>query len=205
MVKTCLQAAQAAAEEGRSLEVIDLRSLSPLDEEAILGSVRRTGRAVVVHEASTFLGMGAEVSALIAEQAFFQLEAPVLRVGGYNSPYPPAASRRSSSPTSTECSMPSTVAHDLRGVLQMALREFKPPRSRRGAHRGRDRHVARQPGDTVKVNDVVVEVETAKSLVELPLPFAGTVAMLHVAGGRHRRGRHPDHHHRRPGVCRVTR
>ncbi|MGL4176502.1 MAG: alpha-ketoacid dehydrogenase subunit beta [Dermatophilaceae bacterium] len=90
MVKTCLQAAQAAEEEGRSLEVVDLRSLSPLDTAAILASVRKTGRAVVVHEASTFLGLGAEVSAMVTEQAFHSLEAPVLRVGGYNVPYPPS-------------------------------------------------------------------------------------------------------------------
>ncbi|MFL6154042.1 MAG: alpha-ketoacid dehydrogenase subunit beta [Ornithinibacter sp.] len=90
MVKTCLQAAQAAQEEGRSLEVVDLRSLSPLDEATILDSARKTGRVVVVHEASTFLGMGSEISALITEQAFYSLEAPVLRVGGYNVPYPPS-------------------------------------------------------------------------------------------------------------------
>ncbi len=90
MVKTCLQAAQAAEEEGRNLEVIDLRSLSPLDEDAILTSARKTGRVVVVHEASTFLGMGAEIAALITERAFYHLEAPVLRVGGYNVPYPPS-------------------------------------------------------------------------------------------------------------------
>jgi 2-oxoisovalerate dehydrogenase E1 component beta subunit len=90
MVKTCLQAAQAAAEEGRSLEVVDLRSLSPLDAGAILASVRRTGRAVVVHEASTFLGLGSEVAAMVTEEAFYSLEAPVLRVGGYNVPYPPS-------------------------------------------------------------------------------------------------------------------
>ena len=90
MVKTCLQAAQAAEEEGRSLEVIDLRSLSPLDRDTVLGSVRRTGRAVVVHEASTFLGMGSEISAMLTEEAFYHLEAPVLRVGGYNVPYPPS-------------------------------------------------------------------------------------------------------------------
>ena len=90
MVKTCLQAAQAAEEEGRYLEVVDLRSLAPLDTAAILGSVRRTGRAVVVHEASTFLGIGAELAAMVTEQAFYELEAPVLRVGGYNVPYPPS-------------------------------------------------------------------------------------------------------------------
>ena len=90
MVKTCLQAAEAAAEEGHNLEVIDLRSLSPLDEDTILASARKTGRVVVVHEASTFLGMGAEISALVTERAFHHLEAPVLRVGGYNVPYPPS-------------------------------------------------------------------------------------------------------------------
>jgi 2-oxoisovalerate dehydrogenase E1 component beta subunit len=90
MVKTCMQAAQAAAEEGKSLEVVDLRSLSPLDVETVTKSVEKTGRVVVVHEAPTFLGMGAEVAATIQEQCFYHLEAPVLRVGGYNLPYPPS-------------------------------------------------------------------------------------------------------------------
>ncbi len=90
MVKTCLQAAQAVEEDGTSLEVLDLRSLSPLDTGAVLASVRKTGRAIVVHEASTFLGIGAEVSAMLTEEAFYSLEAPVLRVGGYNVPYPPS-------------------------------------------------------------------------------------------------------------------
>ncbi|REF29801.1 alpha-ketoacid dehydrogenase subunit beta [Calidifontibacter indicus] len=90
MVKTCTQAAEAAAAEGRSLEVIDLRSLSPLDRETIFASAKKTGRVVVVHEASTFLGMGAELAALIQAECFYNLEAPVLRVGGYNLPYPPS-------------------------------------------------------------------------------------------------------------------
>ncbi len=90
MVKTCLQAAKAAEDEGRSLEVIDLRSLSPLDTETVFESVRRTGRALVVHEASTFLGTGAEIAAQITEECFYSLQAPVLRIGGYNVPYPPS-------------------------------------------------------------------------------------------------------------------
>jgi pyruvate dehydrogenase E1 component beta subunit len=90
MVKTALQAAEAAAEEGRSLEVIDLRSLSPLDLEPVVESVRRTGRCVVVHEAPVTLGLGAEIAARVTEQCFFSLEAPVLRVGGYDIPYPPS-------------------------------------------------------------------------------------------------------------------
>ena len=90
MVKTCLEAAAAAAEEGRSLEVIDLRTLSPLDLEPVYASVRRTGRLVAVHEAPVFLGLGAEVAARVTEKCFYSLEAPVLRVGGSHTPYPPS-------------------------------------------------------------------------------------------------------------------
>jgi len=90
MVKVCLQAAAAAAEEGKSVEVIDLRSLSPLDLDALAASVEKTGRLVVAHEASTFLGMGAEIAAAISQRCFYHLESPVIRVGGYNLPYPPS-------------------------------------------------------------------------------------------------------------------
>jgi pyruvate dehydrogenase E1 component beta subunit len=90
MVRTALDAAQAAAEDGRHLEVIDLRTLSPLDLGPVFDSVRRTGRAVVVHEAPGNLGMGAEIAARITEECFYSLEAPVLRVTGYDVPYPAA-------------------------------------------------------------------------------------------------------------------
>ncbi|MGW9208370.1 alpha-ketoacid dehydrogenase subunit beta [Embleya sp. NPDC055664] len=90
MVATCLEAAAVAAEEGRELEVIDLRSVSPLDFDAIEESVKRTGHLVVVHEAPSFLGIGAEVAATITERCFYHLQAPVLRVGGYHTPYPPS-------------------------------------------------------------------------------------------------------------------
>jgi pyruvate dehydrogenase E1 component beta subunit len=90
MVKTCLASAEAAAGEGRSIEVVDLRSLSPLDTGPVLESVRRTGRAVVAHEAHVTLGLGAELAARITEACFYELEAPVLRVGGFDTPYPPA-------------------------------------------------------------------------------------------------------------------
>lgn len=88
MVKTSLDAATAAQEEGRNIEVIDLRSLSPLDLAPVYDSVRRTGRLVVVHEAAGNLGMGAEIAARVTEECFYSLEAPVLRVTGYNTPYP---------------------------------------------------------------------------------------------------------------------
>uniref|UniRef100_UPI00286BE966 alpha-ketoacid dehydrogenase subunit beta n=1 Tax=Nocardioides sp. TaxID=35761 RepID=UPI00286BE966 len=90
MVKTAMKVAEAAATEGRSIEVIDLRTLSPLDMVPVLESVRRTGRAVVTHEAHVNLGLGAEISARITEECFYSLEAPVLRVGGFDTPYPPS-------------------------------------------------------------------------------------------------------------------
>jgi 2-oxoisovalerate dehydrogenase E1 component beta subunit len=90
MVKVALDAATAAEDDGRQLEVVDLRSLSPLDSGTVLDSVRRTGRLVVVHEAPVTLGIGAELAARVTEQAFYSLEAPVLRVGGFDTPYPPS-------------------------------------------------------------------------------------------------------------------
>jgi len=89
-VSIALQAAKAASQEQISLEVIDLRSLSPLDMDTVMASVRKTHRAVVVHEAPVFCGFGAEVAARISHDAFDLLEAPVGRVGGLNVPYPPA-------------------------------------------------------------------------------------------------------------------
>ncbi|MEO7261200.1 MAG: alpha-ketoacid dehydrogenase subunit beta [Jatrophihabitantaceae bacterium] len=88
MVATALDAARAAAEDGSELEVIDLRSLSPLDTDTVVQSVQKTGRLVIVHEASVTLGMGAEIAARVQERAFFSLEAPILRVGGFDTPYP---------------------------------------------------------------------------------------------------------------------
>ena len=90
MVRTCAEAAVAAAADGRSLEVIDLRSLAPLDTETIFASVRRTGRCVVVHEAAISGGLGAEIAARVTEECFYHLEAPVLRICGYSTPYPPS-------------------------------------------------------------------------------------------------------------------
>ncbi|HTY73100.1 MAG TPA: alpha-ketoacid dehydrogenase subunit beta [Actinomycetes bacterium] len=90
MVRTCLEAASAAAAEGHSLEVVDLRSLSPVDLDTVCASVERTGRLVVVHEAPVWLGLGAEIAARVQERCFFSLEAPVLRVGGFHAPYPPS-------------------------------------------------------------------------------------------------------------------
>ncbi|MDG4790798.1 alpha-ketoacid dehydrogenase subunit beta [Micromonospora sp. WMMD1102] len=90
MVRTAMEAATAAEEDGRDLEVIDLRTLSPLDLGPAYESVRRTGRCVVVHEAPGNLGLGSEIAARITEECFYSLEAPVLRVAGFDTPYPAA-------------------------------------------------------------------------------------------------------------------
>ena len=89
-VQTAIQAAREASKSDTSLEVIDLRSLSPLDMDTIMASVNKTHRAVVVHEAPVFCGFGAEVAARVSHDAFDLLEAPVQRVGGLNVPYPPS-------------------------------------------------------------------------------------------------------------------
>ncbi|MEU6833321.1 alpha-ketoacid dehydrogenase subunit beta [Nocardia beijingensis] len=89
-VATALAAAKIAAGEGHSLEVIDLRSLSPIDFDTVERSVAKTGRLIVTHEAPVFAGLGAEIAARITERCFYHLEAPVLRVGGFDIPYPPA-------------------------------------------------------------------------------------------------------------------
>ncbi|MFI8963322.1 alpha-ketoacid dehydrogenase subunit beta [Streptomyces sp. NPDC053493] len=85
----CMEAAEAAEAEGWDLEVVDLRSLVPFDDETVCASVKRTGRAVVVHESTGFGGPGGEIAARVTERCFHHLEAPVLRVAGFDIPYPP--------------------------------------------------------------------------------------------------------------------
>ena len=90
MIPTALQAAEVAAAEGTSIEVVDLRSMSPIDFGTIINSVRKTGRLVVASEASTSFSVSAEIAAKVGELAFYHLEAPVIRVGSFDVPYPPA-------------------------------------------------------------------------------------------------------------------
>lgn len=90
MVSVMHQAAEIADSEGVSLELVDLRSLSPIDYDTILDSVRKTGRAIVAQEAPGNVSVGSEIAATITEKAFYVMEAPVLRVSGFNTPFPPA-------------------------------------------------------------------------------------------------------------------
>lgn len=91
MVSTLLAAADIAAEEGKSIEVLDLRSLSPIDYAPILESVDKTGRLVVAQEAYGSVSVGSEIAATVTERAFYSLQAPVLRVSAFDVPFPPAA------------------------------------------------------------------------------------------------------------------
>jgi pyruvate dehydrogenase E1 component beta subunit len=88
-VPVALEAAQAAADEGWDLEVIDLRTIVPFDDLTVSASVRRTGRCIVISEAAGFAGVGAEIAARVQERCFHSLQAPVLRVTGFDIPYPP--------------------------------------------------------------------------------------------------------------------
>ncbi|GAB3480622.1 alpha-ketoacid dehydrogenase subunit beta [Amycolatopsis cihanbeyliensis] len=88
-IKVCLDAATAAEEDGVALEVIDLRTLSPLDLEPVFESVRRTGRLIAVSEAPTESSLTSEIAARVQQECFYSLEAPVLRVAGFDTPYPP--------------------------------------------------------------------------------------------------------------------
>lgn len=87
-VRTALAAAESGAAEGLSIEVIDLRTLSPFDDDTVAASVKKTSRAAVIHEAAQFGGYGAEVAARVSERCFYWLDAPVLRITGFDVPYP---------------------------------------------------------------------------------------------------------------------
>jgi pyruvate dehydrogenase E1 component beta subunit len=88
MVHTALEAVEKAVAQGYDLELVDLRTLMPFDIETIIASVKKTGRAVVVHEAPRTCGFGAEIAASIQERAMLHLEAPILRVTGFDTPFP---------------------------------------------------------------------------------------------------------------------
>jgi 2-oxoisovalerate dehydrogenase E1 component beta subunit len=96
MVYVALAAAETLAREGVELEVVDLRSIVPLDEDLLLSSVAKTHRAIVLHEDSRRGGVGAEISAILAEKSLFELEAPVVRVAAPDIPFAVLAAARES-------------------------------------------------------------------------------------------------------------
>ncbi|MEV6943128.1 2-oxo acid dehydrogenase subunit E2 [Streptomyces sp. NPDC051172] len=193
-VAVALEAARLAAAEGPDVEVLDLRTLVPLDDDALTASVRRTGRCLVVHEAQGFAGVGAEIAARVQERCFDALRAPVLRVTGFDIPYPP--------PLLEDAHLPGVrrVLDGLRRLLPSSTRQARPslPAAAGAPASGRtfllpdlgeglaEAEVVEWKvavGDPVEHDQVVAEVETAKSVVTLPSPFAGTVTALHCGAG----------------------
>ncbi|NUP44276.1 MAG: transketolase, partial [Streptomyces sp.] len=192
-VAVALEAARLAAAEGLDVEVLDLRTLVPLDDDTLTASVRRTGRCLVVHEAQGFAGVGAEIAARVQERCFDALRAPVLRVTGLDIPYPP--------PLLEDAHLPGVrrVLDGLHRLLPSSVRRARPslpagaaPASGRtfllpdlgeGLAEAEVLEWKVAVGDPVEHDQVVAEVETAKSVVTLPSPFAGTVTALHCGAG----------------------
>ncbi|MEW5901662.1 MAG: transketolase C-terminal domain-containing protein, partial [Acidobacteriota bacterium] len=112
MVPVTQQAAEGLEKEGLFPEIVDLRTLAPLDQETILESVRRTGRLLIVHEAPKTCGLGAEIAALVAEKAIFQLEAPILRITGHDITVPLAKGEDYYYPT------PERVASRIKKIME---------------------------------------------------------------------------------------
>ena len=172
---TMVYVAQAAAEEtGIDAEIIDLRTLLPLDLDTIVASVKKTGRCVIVHEATLTSGFGAELAALVQEHCFYHLEAPVARVTGWDTPYPHAQEW-------DYFPGPARVGRALRrndGGLSMGEHVIKLPDVGEGVAEAElvEWHV--KVGDLVREDTVLAAVMTDKATVEIPSPVDGEVLWL---------------------------
>ena len=174
--------AESAADTlGASVEVLDVRSLKPLDEETLLASVAKTGRVVIVQEAPRVAGFGAELAAVIAEKAILDLRGPVLRVTGFDVPYPYWQIEDAYVP-SVERVVGRRPAPAGR-VLVMAY-EFKLPDLGEGLTEGEIARWLVAEGQEVAEDDPLVEIQTDKTTVEIPSPAAGKVARILVAEGQ---------------------
>lgn len=195
-VSLALDAAQQACARGWDVEVLDMRTIVPLDDTALMESVRRTGRCVVVQEAPGFASVASEIAARVQEHCHDTLQAPVLRVTGFDIPYPP--------PLLEDAHLPGVprVLDALGRVLAGVARSPRPTAAAAvTAAPAEGESVFRLPdlgeglgeaevlewkvavGDLVAVDQVVAEVETAKSAIAVPTPFAGTVTRLHRRAG----------------------
>jgi pyruvate/2-oxoglutarate/acetoin dehydrogenase E1 component/pyruvate/2-oxoglutarate dehydrogenase complex dihydrolipoamide acyltransferase (E2) component len=198
-VDVALEAAHLAAAEGWDVEVLDLRTLVPLDDGALAASVRRTGRCLVVHEAQGFAGVGAEIAARVQERCFDALRAPVLRVTGFDIPYPPPLLEDAHLPDVRRvldglhrllpATAASTAAIRRTDPTPAAIGKAAPGRTFLLPDLGEGLAEAEvlewkvAVGDPVEHDQLVVEVETAKSVVTLPSPYTGTVTALHCPAG----------------------
>ena len=185
MVKETLAAAETLAAEGISAEVIDLATLKPYDEETVLGSVAKTGRCVIVHEAARTGGFGAEIAALIAERGLTSLLAPVARVTGYDTVMPLPRLEQHYMPSvgrivgRRDARLASSV--EISGAHPM--RQFMLPDLGEGLEEAEIVTWHVNEGDHVVTDQPLVSVETDKAVVEVPSPWSGRIARLFGAKG----------------------
>ena len=158
--------------------MVDVRTLKPLDEETLLASVAKTGRAVIVQEAPRVAGFGAEIAALLAEKAILDLRGPVLRVTGYDVPFPFWSIEDEHIPS------PARVVEAAEKLLQLLMAyEFKLPDLGEGVREGEIARWLVEVGQEVAEDDPLVEIQTDKTTVEIPSPAAGKVAQILVGEG----------------------
>ena len=191
-VPVALEAAAVAAQEGRSLQVVDLRSIVPFDDETVCAAVRSTGRAVVVAEAPGFASVSSEIVARVTERCFHSLAAPIRRVTGFDIPYPP--------PKLEHFQLPGVdrildAVDDLQWErVDERAADFLLPDLGEGLTEAEIVQLAGRRGRRVAVDQPVVEVETAKSMVEVPSPVRRPGRRRCTAPpGETRRGQAADH------------
>ena len=198
MLHFCLMAAEQVAQEGLSVEVLDLRTVKPLDRPAIVSSVQKTGKALIVHEDNLTGGVGAEVAAIIAEDAFDSLDAPVMRLCG------PDVPAMGFAPTLEDEFMPNPekIANALRKIgrilargegFAMTMTTIDLPQVGESVTEGTIQKWLKKPGDKISKYDPLVEVETDKVTMEVPSPVNGVMGTIPGAGGL-------DHSHGRPNL-----
>ena len=181
---TMVYVAEAAvSEQGIDAEIIDLRTLLPLDTDTIAASVKKTRRCVIVHEATRTSGFGAELSAIVQEACFYHLEAPIERVTGWDTPYP-HAQEWDYFPGPERVGRRAEARH---GGLKMAERIIKLPDVGEGVAEAEIVELHVKPGDPVREGDVLAAVMTDKATVEIPSPAEGRVLRIGLRGRARRR------------------
>src|SRR5699024_2679851 len=188
MVQESIKAAETLEEDGISAEVIDLRTVSPVDYDTLVESVEKTNRAVVVQEAQRQAGIAANVAAELSERVILSLEAPIKRVTAPDTVYPFTQAEEVWLPTKDDIIETAKEVYDfsnkdhIKGGITVAF-EFKLPDIGEGIHEGEIAKWMVAEGDEIKEDDVLVEIQNDKAMVEIPSPTDGTVKTLHVEEG----------------------
>ena len=149
-------------------------TISPLDHVPIVESVKKTGRAVIIHKAPRSFGPGAEINSRLMEKAFYYLEAPIARVTGYDMVIPPFSKKTFYLPNAQRITRAARSVLGAEGGEAMA-KAFKLPNLGEGIHEGEILSIRVSVGEGVKEGDIILEVETDKAAVEIPSPYTGVV------------------------------